>query len=215
MNKKNKSTIFVTISLVTALVCIAITFWGNWKNDGILTTDAYLGIIATFIGACATIIVGAQIVNHLELRNMQTSLKAIEDEREKIKQQQEAFSMEMYNTRLGIGNALTLIAFTAQKNNDIVTEFNSRVLSIIIDDWSSMKGIALLSRYKRLVDIADSVIQHSDIIFLESTYKTLSILVVPESIEHYDEIMALHYKLLSELKKHFSKQSSGTGGYSE
>lgn len=212
---KNKNVIIITVCIATALVCIALTFWGNWKNEGVLTTDALIGIMATFIGVCATIIVGVQIVNHLELRDVKKNIKRIENEREQLEFERKAFSIEMYNTRLSVGNALALLAFTAQKNKDLVTEFNCWVHSIIIDDWSSMKGSALLERYQRLVEIAKVIIPCSDNQFLESTYKKLSILVVPEEIDHYDEIMSLHYKMLSDLKARQSNQTTAPKNVNE
>ena len=202
MNKtKSRNTVIITICIASALICIALTFWGNWKNNGVLTTDAFISVMATFIGVCATIIVGVQIVNHLELRKMQTSIKTIEEERKELEYQRKAFSVEMYNTRLGLGNALSLMALTAKKNNNLAIEFEAWVISIILDDWSSMKGSVLLKRYQRLVEIANSLIPSADENFLEDTYNELSILEVPKSIEHYDEIMSLHHGLLNDIKK--------------
>lgn len=206
MNKtKTKETVIIIICITAALICIALTFWGNWKNNGILTTDAFIGVMATFIGICATIIVGVQIVNHLELRKMQSSIKTIEEERKELEYQRKSFSVEMYNTRVGLGNALSLMALAAQKDKNQAIEFESWVISIIIDDWSSMKGSVLLKRYQRLVELANSLIPIIDKKSLEETYNELSILMVPKDIDHYDEIMSLHYKLLSDLKAQFSK----------
>ena len=64
-----------------------------------------------------------------------------------------------------------------------------------------MKGSVLLKRYQRLVEIANSIIPSADENFLEDTYNELSILEVPKSIEHYDEIMSLHHGLLNDIKK--------------
>lgn len=210
---KNKNIIIVISCIAIAIICIVLTFWGNWKNDGVLTTDAFIGVMATFIGTCATLIVGVQIVSFFELKEMKAQVSTIQEERRLLDEQQKAFSVEMYNTRLSIGNALTLIAFTAQKNNDPAIEFNSWLLSIIIDDWSSMKGSALLLRYQRLVEIAKLIIPSDNNSFLEDIYSKLSILVVPEDIEHYYEIMNLHYKLLSEIKSNIeinSKKDNNT-----
>lgn len=205
MNKtKTKETVIIIICIAAALICIFLTFWGNWKNNGILTTDAFIGVMATFIGICATIIVGVQIVNHLELRKMQSSIKTIEEERKELEYQRKSFSVEMYNTRVGLGNALSLMALAAQKDKKYAIEFESWVISIIIDDWSSMKGSVLLKRYQRLVELANSLIPNIDKKSLEKTYNELSILVVPKDIDHFDEIMSLHYKLLSDLKAQLS-----------
>ena len=65
---KKRDVIIITICVATAIVCMCLTFWGNLKNNGVLTTDAFMGVIATLIGVCATIIVGFQIASYLELR---------------------------------------------------------------------------------------------------------------------------------------------------
>lgn len=205
---KNKNRIIVTICIATAIICVALTFWGNWKSNGVLTTDAFIGVMATFIGVCATFIVGVQIVNHLELRNVQDSIKVITEEREKLNRQYDEFSVLMYNARLGIGNNFVLMALTAKDKNDVATEFTAWVHSIIMDDWTSMKGNILLQRYKRLSEIADKVIQNGIAAFIEDTYKNLSIVSIPNDIEHYDEIMLLHYKLLSDLKEKINNQTT-------
>ncbi len=200
MKEGNKNIIIVTTAVIAALVCVAITFWGNWKNNGVLTTDAFIGVLATFIGVCATFIVGVQIVNHMELKNMQKSIREIENERKILQEERDAFAVEMSNARMGIGNTLTLIAFTAQKQKDKVTEFNAWIHSIILDDWSSMNGKALLNRYQRIDELSISQVPAMDKETLIDVKKRLSILVVPEEIDHYDEIMALHYKLMSTLQ---------------
>lgn len=200
MKDKNKNTIIVVTCIATALICIVLTFWGNWKNDGILTTDAFMAVLATFIGICATMIVGVQIVSFIELKEVRTQMKTIQEERMLLNEQRDSFKIEMYNTRLGIGNALALIALTAQKNNDVAIEFESLVISIIVDDWSSMKGSTLLTRYQRLSEIANRIISLDLQDYINDTYKKLSILVVPSDIDHYNEIMALHHQLLSKLK---------------
>ncbi len=207
--KYNGSNILITtLAVATAVICIALTFWGNWKNNGVLTTDAFIGVMATFIGASATLVVGVQIASHIEIRNLQKSMKNIEDERKSLNLEKEAFAVEMYNTRLSIGNALALLAFSAQKNNDLSTEFNCWVHSIIIDDWSSLKGSTLLNRYKRLVELSKAIIPVSNKNVLEDTLNRLSILDVPKEIEHYDEIMSLHYKLLTDIKNNIHSTSN-------
>ena len=201
MKDKNKNIIIVVACIATALICIILTFWGNWKNDGVLTTDAFMAVMATFIGICATLIVGVQIVSFIELREVRAQMKTIQKERELLNEQRESFKIEMHNARLGLGNALALIALTAQKNNDIMIEFESLVVSIIIDDWSSMNGSVLLNRYQRMSEIANKVVlslNNQD--YVKDTYNKLSILVVPTNIDHYNEIMTLHHELLSKLK---------------
>lgn len=200
MKDNCKNIIIVIVCIATALICIAFTFWGNLKNGGVLTTDAFVGIIAAFIGVCATIIVGIQIVSFIDLRDVRTQIKIIQEERMKLKNQQDNFSNAIHNTRVGLGDALALSAMTARTNNNDVIEFESWVISIVIDDWnSSNKGATLLNRYKRLLEIADKVVETYDLTQKNRIYHSLSILDVPTDIENYNYIMALHHQLLSKL----------------
>ena len=64
---KKRDIIIITVCIATALICIALTFWGNYKNNGVLSPDAFYGILATFIGICATIIVGFQIASFVKI----------------------------------------------------------------------------------------------------------------------------------------------------
>lgn len=65
---KKRDIIIVVVCIAATLVCIGLTFWGNLRNNGVLTTDAFMGVIASLIGVCATVIVGFQIASYFELR---------------------------------------------------------------------------------------------------------------------------------------------------
>lgn len=74
---KRRDVIIVVICIATALVCIGLTFWGNLKNNGVLTTDAFMGVVAALIGVCSTIIVGFQIASYLELRETKQQVEIL------------------------------------------------------------------------------------------------------------------------------------------
>lgn len=196
MKDKNKNVIIVVACIATALICIVLTFWGNWKNDGILTTDAFMAVLATFIGICATLIVGVQIVSFIELKEVRTQVKTIQEERKLLNEQQEHFSKTIRNIRAILGNALAISAAAAQ-NKTIA--FESYLSSIVVGDWSSGEGDVLLYRFQKLSEVAKSVIPTYGAELKKKACSDLSILTVPTSIEHYNEIMSLHYELLSKL----------------
>ena len=81
---KKRDIIIVTICIATALICITLTWWGNYKNDGVLSPDAYYGVLASFIGACATIIVGFQIASFVKIHETERQIKEVQKERDKI-----------------------------------------------------------------------------------------------------------------------------------
>lgn len=55
------------LSLFGLLICIGIIIFQNSKI-GVVTIDTYIGVVATLIGICATIMVGFQIINFMELK---------------------------------------------------------------------------------------------------------------------------------------------------
>lgn len=218
MKEKKKNTIIVVAAVMTAVVCIALTFWGNWKNGGVLTTDAFIGVMATFIGVCTTLIVGVQIVNHIEIRKMRENIKEFDAEKDilkkqmevfstNLKQQMEIFSIKMDNTRLYSGNTLVLLARMAKKQNVPDIEFLCWGHSIIIADWDKTDGEALRYRYRRLTELSYSI-KSIDKTTIKKLYQRLSELEISDKIEHHDEILSLHYQILLEIKKQTNETSS-------
>lgn len=220
MKEKKKNTIIVVTAVMTAVVCIALTFWGNWKNGGVLTTDAFIGVMATFIGVCATLIVGVQIVNHIEIREMRENIKEFEIEKNTLRQQMDAFSInlkqqievfsiKMDNTRLYSGNTLVLLARMAQKQNVPDIEFLCWGHSIIIADGDKTDGEALRYRYRRLTELSYSI-KSINRTTIKKLYQRLSELEISDKIEHHDEIISLHYKILLEIKKQINETSDNS-----
>ena len=88
---KKRDIIIITVCVATALICIALTFWGNYKNNGVLSADAFYGVLATFVGICATIIVGFQIASFVKINETErltakaiTESKRLEEEKNAI-----------------------------------------------------------------------------------------------------------------------------------
>ena len=202
MKDNNKNIIIIVVTCIaTAVICIVLTFWGNWKNDGVLTTDAFMAVLATFIGICATLIVGVQIINHLELRKIQNTIKDIEKERDSLKADKDAFAEEINKARNAIGNTLWIQSILAKESNNNVLEFLSLIMSIVIANWRLTNSSVLITRYKRLEKLSKDVIPIADKELLQFSYKNLSMINVQSDIEHHDEIMALHYQLISAVKQ--------------
>ena len=73
--------ILTSTCIISSVTCVALTFWGQIKNNGTITTDSYIGIIASLIGVCATIVVGFQISSFFELRNLKQQIDQVEKQR--------------------------------------------------------------------------------------------------------------------------------------
>lgn len=64
----NKQIIILSwIAIALSIIACIITFLDLDKAQ--ITDDSFIGVMSGFIGACATILVGAQIFNSIETRN--------------------------------------------------------------------------------------------------------------------------------------------------
>ena len=173
MNKRN--IIIVTISIATNIACIALTFWGNIKNNGTITTDAFIGIIASLIGICVTIVVGFQIANFLELREVRKQVEQVEKQRAEL----EAYILSVVERG-------TLLGFAA------------RVSSIVCDNLYSTPGDILLARYQQLYSEMSHFLQTDDCIeMIYPIINNLKYIDIPKDKEQYNEIMKLHFEIIS------------------
>lgn len=146
MNKRN--IIIVTISIATSIACIALTFWGNIKNDGTITTDAFIGIIASLIGVCVTIVVGFQIASFLELREVRKQVEQVEKQRTELEIYKQSVASDLHVAKAGVANAFGILSVVERGT---LLGFAARVSSIICDNLHSTPGDILLTRYQNYI----------------------------------------------------------------
>lgn len=200
---KNRDTIIVTICIATALVCVALTFWGNYKNNGVLSPDAFYGVIATFIGICATFIVGFQIVSFVKIHEVERQMKEVQNERDRMEDEKGELQYKIDFVENELSNAFTILAKISE-NKDF--RILARLLSIACSNFiRDTEGV--LSRYralwKELKDASPSEIP----VTIDLAYKIKN-LSIPSGIEHYAEIMELHIKTIRKLEKASSEKST-------
>ncbi len=107
---KKRDIIIVTVCIATALICIALTFWGNYKYNGVLSPDAFYGVLATFIGICATIIVGFQIASFVKIHETERQIKEVQDERDNMEKEKEEFKNEIAFLENELSNAFVALS---------------------------------------------------------------------------------------------------------
>ena len=193
MNKRN--IIIVTISIATSIVCIALTFWGNIKNDGTITTDAFIGIIASLIGVCVTIVVGFQIASFLELREVRKQVEQVEKQRTELEVYKQSVASDLHVAKAGVANAFGILSVVERGT---LLGFAARVSSIICDNLHSTPGDILLTRYQQLNSETSNFLQTDD--YIETIYpiiNNLKYLDMPKCKERYNEIMKLHFEIIS------------------
>lgn len=196
---KKRDVIIVVICVFTTLACVALTFWGNLKNNGVLTTDAFMGVVAALIGVCSTIIVGFQIASYLELRETKQQVEIIKKERERL----DDLSKQLCRARNSLANAFVAIADTSV-NNEV--RLVSRISTILMDadnlhQMDGLNSVIIRNRYKLFYKELQNA-THSDIAKLNVFYEKYKHIIIPQEIEHYAEISKLHFDILEVLNKH-------------
>ena len=193
---KKWNTITIVVCIATAIICTALTFWGNWKNDGVLTTDAFIGVLATFIGICATIIVGFQIVSFVKIHETERQIKVLQQERARIQEQNKR--LEDISTYLGedLSNALVIIA---KESTDNLVQIVAYMMSIYCCNMGTADKEVILLRYRCLRDSINKASTKERVAVSEQVYR-LKDLNLPKNIQSYTDIMKLHYECLSILE---------------
>lgn len=76
MRVKMKNNWVSLLALLISFIALIITFL---RIDVTISNDTFIGIISSLIGACATIIVGVQIYNSVETKNVKENLRKMEE----------------------------------------------------------------------------------------------------------------------------------------
>lgn len=200
---KKRDIIIVTVCTATALICISLTFWGNYKNNGVLSPDAFYGVLATFIGICATIIVGFQIASFVKIHETERQFKEIRDERDKMEEEKKDLQDKLDFIENELSNSFIIIA-KASNNNSL--KICARLLSISCTNFN--KDIeSILNRYKNLQrdlkkSTSDEIVDAAQLVY------KIKKLHIPNDIKHYTEIMKIHIEIIEKLEKVAKEQKA-------
>ncbi len=192
---KKRDIIIITVCVTTALVCIALTFWGNLSNNGTITTDAFVGVLASLIGVCATIIVGFQIASFIELRDVKKQVALVEKQREELETYKQVIARDIHMAKTGVANAFGILSVVEK---DSLLGFAARVCSIVCDNLNLTPGNILLVRYRQLRQEIVPFIKTDD--YIDEIYpiiQNLNYISIPKDKENYNEIMKLHFEILT------------------
>lgn len=199
---KTKDIIIVILCAATAIVCIALTFWGNLKNDGVLTTDAYLGVIATLIGVCATIVVGFQIASFVKMHETEKQIKEVKAERDKMQAEKDKLYSEINFIENELSNVFVLLSQTIRDANASIFTL---MLSIVCMNVTQQPEI-VLRRYRDLYDKLSDGSNKNNLYKISRFVNKLKNVNIPQNIEHYSEIMKLHFEIIEILENAAKEQ---------
>lgn len=198
MIKKN-NILLTSICLIVSIVCVALTFWGQIKNNGTITTDSYIGIIASLIGVCATIVVGFQIVSFFELRNLKQQVEHVEKQRKELELYKATIANELHLSKTGISNAFGILSVVEKGS---LLGYTARICSIVCDDLKATPGAILLTRYQQLYEETLYFLKTNN--YIDAMYpitENLKYINIPQNKECYYEIMKLHFDIITMTEK--------------
>jgi len=67
------------VCITVSSLCVIMIIECLYKNGGGFGLENFIGVMATFIGICATMMVGLQIYNHLEIREVRERVKNLQN----------------------------------------------------------------------------------------------------------------------------------------
>lgn len=196
---KKSNIILTSICIIVSIVCVVLTFWGQIKNNGTITTDSYIGIIASLIGVCATIVVGFQIVSFFELRNLKQQVEYVEKQRKELELYKTTIANELHLSKTGISNAFGILSVVEKGS---LLGYTARICSIVCDDLQATPGTILLSRYQQLYEETSYFLRTNDYIdIMYPIAENLKHINIPKNKECYYEIMKLHFDIITMMEK--------------
>lgn len=196
---KKTNILLTSICLIVSIVCVALTFWGQIKNNGTITTDSYIGIIASLIGVCATIVVGFQIVSFFELRNLKQQVEHVEKQRKELELYKATIANELHLSKTGISNAFGILSVVEKGS---LLGYTARICSIVCDDLKATPGAILLTRYQQLYEETLYFLKTNN--YIDAMYpitENLKYINIPQNKECYYEIMKLHFDIITMTEK--------------
>lgn len=136
------------VCIIVSSLCVIMIIESPFKNESEFGLENFIGVMATFIGICVTMMVGLQIYNHLEIREVRERVKNLQN----LENEQEKIIRELYFAQKGVSD---LFRLQARKPTEDYVPI-CLALSVItvykdgLTDKENLKDI--LVKYKKLWD---------------------------------------------------------------
>jgi len=191
-----KCIIAVICCALITIVCTIATICGNINNSIGLYYDDYVGILASFIGACTTIMVGFQIASHLDIHDTKKQLERLKAERDETRK-----DIEQVRTYLSSISVLV----SALSENKVIRSL-ADITSIACDVPKTDNALVILNRYKSLFGNIKNA-SYAERKALSGQLPKLRNINIPNGIDHYTEIIGLHAEILKTLEEAAKEQN--------
>lgn len=166
--------------------------------DSDINLESYIGIIATLIGVCATIIVGFQIAHFIEMRNLKDQIDELNQLRIDYNQKSVELEKNLSFVKVGVSSAFRI--FYRKFKDDPLAPV-ACIVAIIAYDTTNKEQASktLLGNYKKLYKMLTTPTYNIRLarVYLED----LKQVHMPRDLSDHYEICKLHYNIIDILEK--------------
>ncbi|MBQ9230676.1 MAG: hypothetical protein IJ190_05770 [Prevotella sp.] len=149
--KNNRNIVIDVVCVAVSLACVILTFYGQIRYNGVFTLDAYISVIATLIAICTTLMVGLQIYNHMQIREVTESVKNIR----KLENEQKSIIKKLRFAQKGVSDLFRLEG--RRQTDDYIPICLAISVIAMYEDGVTDKEVLkdILEKYKKLWNYCD------------------------------------------------------------
>lgn len=187
MNRECKLTVALVVAIFVAAFCAFIIVFNNIKLGVIPDLGTFVGVCVGLIGICATIMVGLQIWNHIEFREVRSKVEQIDAIRDEL-----LSSKQNYNASNIFLSDVIYSCALSESNLEVKIMFMSMSIRIcfMISDYNMSKQSDILTA--RLTSLKNTLEQCNKISGKLLNFDKFNNLEVPRNLPNYFEIMKLY-----------------------
>ena len=194
---KKTTIIVITVCIITIIFNIIVLCLNQTQVICNIGIETYLGIVATLIGACATIIVGFQIAHFIEMRNLKEQIDELNKLRANLIQRSAVVERNLAFVKNVISSAFRV--FYKKFKDDTFTPV-ACIFAIMAYDTTDKEqaSTTLLSNYRKLYEMLSEPGFNTR--FARRYLDNLKELTFPIELKDYYEICRLHYNVINLLE---------------
>jgi len=146
-----KQIVVYIVCITVSLLCVIIVIEYPFRNGGGFGLENFVGVMATFIGICATMMVGLQIYNHLEIRDISERVKNLQ----KLENEQITIIEKLRFAQKGVSDLFRLQART-RTDNYVPVCLAVSVIAAYEDGLTDKDALEdILVKYKKMWDYCE------------------------------------------------------------
>ena len=179
------------VCITVSLLCVIMVIEYPFKNGGGFGMEDFIGVMATFIGICATMMVGLQIYNHLEIREVTERVKNLQ----KLENEQKTIIEKLHFAQKGVSDLFRLQA-RKQTEDYVPICLALSVITAYEDGLTDKKAIEdILVKYKKLWDYCER--NKFNTRFMRKYLSDFQKMHFDTSIEKNKKILVYHTRFLN------------------